>query len=42
MNTREWEDLLEFGLIFSLVYKNASGSNLNKENSCLQELFQFS
>lgn len=34
--------LLEFGLVFNLVFKNASSFNLNKENSCLQELFRFS
>ena len=34
--------LLEFGLILDLVYKNASGFNLNKKSSCLWELFRFS
>lgn len=33
--------LLEFGLIFDRAFKNASGSNLRQENSCLQKQFQF-
>lgn len=34
--------LLEFGLIFDLALKNASGFNLSQENSCLQKQLQFS